>query len=248
MLTVGLTGGLACGKSTVARLLQQRGFHVLQADLLAHQIMQPGGQIYEQVVQAFGADILIGAPGSPIDRSRLAAKAFAQNASRLPELNALVHPAVIVAQDEWMRGIALTDPSGIAVVEAALIFEAHSESQFDKMIVVVAPEDRKIERYAERVLSALEQIEGPLDPTTRAKLLPDARAEAERRIAAQIPDEVKRSKADFVIENAGTLAELDTQVANIAASLRALAGGTQAEDAHATGVRGENAEGPPKSS
>jgi dephospho-CoA kinase len=216
VLRVGLTGGLASGKSTVALQFRERGLHVLFADVLAHELMQPERPVYHEVVQAFGAEVLSAGEGSPIDRAKLAKKAFAAGASRITELNSIVHPAVIRAQEEWMAEVAVRDPHGIAVVEAALLYEAHAEEQFDKMVVVVAPKDLRIARYIERVVSGAEGSE-------RERRLRDAHTDAERRIAAQIPDEVKRAKADFVIENAGSLAELKAQTEQVITALRSLA-------------------------
>ena len=216
MLRVGLTGGLASGKSTVALQFRERGLHVLFADALAHELMQPGRPVYQEVVRAFGTNILTSGEGSPIDRKKLAAKAFAAGASRIAELNAIVHPAVIRAQEDWMAEVAARDPHGIAVVEAALLYEAQAERQFDKMVVVVAPIDLRIARYAERVVSGSEGVE-------REERLREARADAARRITAQIPDEVKRRKADFVIENSGSLAELGAETEQVITALRSLA-------------------------
>jgi dephospho-CoA kinase len=220
VLRVGLTGGLACGKTTVARMFEERGIPVLYADLLAHELMQPGLPVYEEIVRAFGADILSGAMGTAIDRARLAAKAFAPGASRVQELNAIVHPAVIRAEQEWMDQIEARDPNGIAVVEAALIYEADHDDHFDKMIVVVAPEAQKIERYAERVVRAFELLHGVLPPEERERRLQAKRDDAKQRIASQIPDDVKRAKAEIVIENSGSTAELQAQVDSIVARLR----------------------------
>lgn len=215
MLRVGLTGGLASGKSTVALQFRERGLHVLFADALAHELMQPERPVYHEVIRVFGSDILSAGKGSPIDRAKLAKKAFAAGASRIAELNAIVHPAVIRAQEEWMAEVAVRDPHGIAVVEAALLYEAHAEEQFDKMVVVVAPKELRIARYAERVISG---VEGP----ERERRLRDAQADAARRIAAQISDEVKRDKADFVIDNGGSLAELAAQTDQVITGLRSL--------------------------
>jgi dephospho-CoA kinase len=220
VLRVGLTGGLASGKTTVARMFEERGIPVLYADLLAHELMQPGMPVYEEIVRVFGAEILSGDLGTPIDRARLAAKAFAPGVSRIHELNAIVHPAVIRVEGEWMEQIEARDPNGIAVVEAALIYEAGSDKRFDKMIVVVAPEPQKIERYAERVVRAFEASHGVLPPEERELRLQAKREDAKQRIASQIPDDVKRARADYVIENSGSTAELEAEVDSVVACLR----------------------------
>jgi dephospho-CoA kinase len=191
MLRVGLTGGVACGKSTVGKMLADRGAHFLRADVLAHQLYEPGATAYNAVVQAFGRDILR-ADGC-IDRVALANKAFPD---RIAELNAIVHPAVIEAQNRWMSEAEASDPNGIAVVEAALLIEAGAHTQFNKVIVVTSPFEQKVERYAARAAISPEE----------------AKREVERRAAAQFDDEEKARHADYVIENSGTLAELERQV------------------------------------
>ncbi len=202
MLRVGLTGGLACGKSTVAEMLARRGAHCLAADSLAHQLYAPGTIVYDKVVGLFGSGIL-DRDGS-INRARLARAVFP---NRVEELNAVVHPAVIEAQNRWMSEIEHDDPHGIAVVEAALIFEAGVEKDFDKIIVVTCAVEQKVERFARR--TGL-----PLDT---------ARAEVERRSAAQLSDAEKARRADYVIENSGSTAELEQQVEKVWKELRALA-------------------------
>src|SRR5690242_8053295 len=116
MLRVGLTGGIACGKSTVAQMLRQRGAHYLSADELAHQLYAPGAVAYDGVVRAFGSEILH--HDGTIDRKKLAGLAFP---NRIEELNAIVHPAVVHAQNKWMAELERGDPNGTAVVEAALL-------------------------------------------------------------------------------------------------------------------------------
>lgn len=210
MLRVGLTGGLASGKSTVARHFREHGLPVLLADLLAHDLMMPGRPVYDEIVRAFGLDILSAGEGSAIDRAKLAAKAFAPQAPRIAELNAIVHPAVLRAQEKWMEEIAHADPHGIAVVEAALLYEAGADSQFDKIVVVVAPKEMRMERYAARVATE--------HPERRQA----AREDAARRMAAQMSDAEKRRRADFVIENSGSMAELEAAAVKVISQLKAL--------------------------
>jgi len=202
VLRVGLTGGIACGKSTVARMLVSRGVHFLQADTLAHELYAPRTGVYNEVVRHFGREIL-NEDGS-INRHRLANRAFPD---RIGELNAIVHPAVIRAQNQWMDEMARKDPHGIAVVEAALIVEAGAAKDFDKLIVVTCDFQRKVERFAGRAGI-------PLDA---------ARAEVERRSAAQLSDEDKARRADYVIDNSGSLEETEGQVEKIWSKLQKLA-------------------------
>lgn len=195
MLRVGLTGGLGSGKTTVAAMMAARGAHVIQADQVAHRLMQPGQEVYEAVVRHFGREIV--QSDGTIDRAKLAEAAF--GAGRVEELNRLVHPAVIAYQQEWMQRIAEKEPKAIAVVEAALILEAGIKGRFDKLVMVTCPREQKIERYAQRVAAQGGDVDG-------------ARAEAERRIAAQMPDEEKIKVADYVIDNSGPLTATQSQV------------------------------------
>lgn len=200
MLRVGLTGGIACGKSTVGQMLRERGAHYLSADELAHQLYAPGAVAYEGVVRAFGREILNG--DQTVNRKKLAGLAFP---SRIDELNAIVHPAVVQAQNTWMTGVEHEQPDAVAVVEAALLLEAGAAKDFDKVIVVTCAAACKAQRYANRTGLPLEA----------------ARAEVERRTAAQFSDEEKARRADYVIENSGTLHELEPKVERLWMQLQA---------------------------
>lgn len=192
MLKVGLTGGVACGKSTIGQMLVARGAHLIRADEVAHQLMEPGQPVYEEVVRHFGRDILH-ADGS-IDRPKLAAAAFGGH--RVEELNRIVHPAVIAFQNQWMEKTGREHPEAVVIVEAALILEAGVQGRFDKIIVVTCQAEQKPARFA-----------------GRQKLsLADASAEVERRSLAQIADEEKVRAADFVINNSGDLWSAEQQV------------------------------------
>lgn len=200
MLRVGLTGGVSCGKTTVAQMLAQRGAHVVLADKIAHQLMGPGKPVYYEVVRHFGPDI-VGIDGA-IDRKKLAEIAF--GSGRIKELNQIVHPAVIAHQDAWMKEMAAKDPDGITVVEAALMLEAGVGKRFDKLVVVTCTLPQKIERFARR---------HNLD-------LAAAEREVTRRMAAQLPDEEKVRVADYVIDNSGPLDELEAKVDTLMMELR----------------------------
>jgi dephospho-CoA kinase len=203
MLRVGLTGGVACGKSTVGAMLAERGAHFLQADTLAHRLYAPGEPTYDAVVAHFGREILN--PDATVNRARLANTVFPH---RVAELNAIVHPAVIAAQNRWMAGVERADPHGVAVVEAALLVEAGAARDFDKLIVVTCNLDRKVEHYAHR-----------------ARISPDAaRVEVLRRGAAQLSDEEKVCHADFVIDNSGPIDDTARQVDAVWAALRSAGG------------------------
>jgi dephospho-CoA kinase len=203
LLRVGLTGGFACGKTTVAQLMAQRGAHVVLADEIAHQLMRPGEPVYYEVVRHFGPEI-VGIDGG-IDRKKLAEAAF--GSGRITELNQIVHPAVIAHQDAWMKEMAAKDLAGIAVVEAALMLEAGVAKRFDKLVVVTCTLAQKIERFARRNHLGM----------------PAAELEVARRMSAQLPDEEKVRVADYVIDNSGPLSELETKVDTLMAELGRLA-------------------------
>jgi dephospho-CoA kinase len=203
-------------------MFSELGLHVLDADVIAHELLHPGTSVYARLLETFGPAILTGESGSAIDRAKLAAAAFQAQPSRVDELNAIVHPAVIAQQEEWMQSVGASSPAAIGVVEAALIYEAGSASRFDKMIVVVAPVQAKIERYAERVLAAAE-AENPVGPAERVRLIEAARADAERRISAQMPDEEKARRADFVIDNSRGFEHLKAQVDAVVSALKSAA-------------------------
>jgi dephospho-CoA kinase len=207
LLKVGLTGGIASGKSAVAEMFAQLGAHVTKADDIAHQVMQPGEAVYAEVVRQFGTGILN--PDGTINRSRLAEAAFGQatrnQPSRVQELNRIVHPAVIEKQEQWMEDTGKRDPKAVAIVEAALILEAGAAKRFDRLVVVTCRPEQKIERWARR----MNIDEEP------------ARREVSRRTAAQLSDAEKVKAADYVIDNSGSLDETSKQVRAIYANLTA---------------------------
>ena len=209
MLRVGLTGGLGSGKSTVAAILRELGAEVIEADELGRAVMEPGQAVYEEIVREFGPEVVC--ENGRLDRAKLADLAF--RGGRLDDLNAIVHPAVIAAQGDWMRSIFQRNHEAIVVVESALIFEVERDARqrgesegllsywrrrFDRVIVVTASEELKITRYVER------RSPGKWDEQVAA----DARS----RLSQQIGDEQKASRADFVIENNSSLAELRQRV------------------------------------
>jgi len=202
VLKVGLTGGIAAGKSVVGEMFAALGAHVIQADEIAHQLMQPGDAVYQEVVAHFGAGILD--PGGTVNRARLAELAFGSKPSRVQELNQIVHPAVIRRQEEWMKQVAERDPHAIALVEAALILEADMAKRLDRLIVVTCRPEQRIERWARR-LNADEET---------------ARREVTRRMAAQLPDGEKIKAAHYVVDNSGSLDETRRQVKEIYADLK----------------------------
>jgi dephospho-CoA kinase len=191
MLRVGLTGGLGSGKSTVAGMFTELGAAVISADQLGRQLMQPGEPVYAAIVQRFGTGV-VRADGL-LDRRALAELAFQQN--QADALNHIVHPAVVAAQQEWMRGVFDKEPGRVAVVESALIFEVEKwgtapgwVERFDRLILVTVPDEVKIARFVARAAD-------------KAGAEVDARA----RLALQIPDAEKAARCDFVIDNSRSL-------------------------------------------
>jgi dephospho-CoA kinase len=186
MLKVGLTGGIASGKSFVGEALAGYGCFVIQADAIGHEVLAPNGEAYADAVREFGAEILT-ADGSSdrrdIDRRRLATLVFA-DAGKLERLNAIVHPAVMRREEALTAEFFARQPHGIAVVEAAILIETGSYRRFDQLILVFCAQEQQIERAMRRA--------GAVESDIRA------------RIGRQMPLEEKRKYAGFVIDTSGT--------------------------------------------
>jgi len=193
ILRVGLTGGIASGKSTVRELLAQLGCHTVDADRLVAQLYEPGRAGHTALVGAYGRGILL--DDGTIDRVKLADIAFA-NADEAKKLNALIHPIVIAATEELLQEIG----DGIAVVEATLMIESGGRQRYDKLVIVDVEPAVQIERGIARGL---------------------AREEVERRIANQIPREERLRHADYVIDNSGDRARLEAETHRVHELLRA---------------------------
>jgi len=201
MLRVGLTGGLGSGKSTVAGMFAELGAAVISADQLGRQLMQLGEPVYAAIVNTFGKGV-VRSDGS-LDRKKLAELAFQHN--QADALNHIVHPAVVAAEEEWMRGVFAKDPTRVAMVESALIFEVEKwgtapgwVQRFDKLILVTVPDEVKIARFVARM--------GTHDA---------AQMDARARLAMQIPDREKVGRCDYVIDNTGSLEATRALVENI---------------------------------
>ena len=196
MLRYGLTGGIASGKSAVAALLREMGFPVIDADPIAHKLMEPGQPAHDEVLREFGAD-LAGADGR-IDRAKLGAIVFAYP-DKLAKLNAILHPRVeqilLKQYEEWER-------SGVrdaAFVEAALLVESGFVSHLDGLVVVWCEPEQQLERLKARGMSEVD---------------------AKRRILAQLPLEEKLLRATYSIDCSGTMESTRVQVRALAAQLR----------------------------
>src|SRR5713101_2415189 len=196
MLRLGISGGIASGKSAVAAMLREMGFAVLDADSLAHRLIEPGQPAYNEVLQEFGQAVL--APDGRVDRAKLSAIVFADRA-RLDRLNAIVHPRVAEAVfrqfEEWQRG----GTRDAAFVEAALIIEAGIHKKLDGLVVAWCKPAQQLERLRARGLSE---------------------EEARRRIAMQLPVGEKLRYASEKIDCSGSLEQTRHQVEALAAKLR----------------------------
>ena len=189
-------------------MLRELGAQVTESDALGRAMMEPGQPVFAEIVRRFGPEVV--GPDGRLNRARLADLAFRQG--RLQELNSIVHPPVIEAQKRWMEEVAARDPDAIAVIESALILEVVRDARargdsaladwrrrIDRIIVVTAPDELKIARYAARVAPA---------GVDRAAV----EAEAWQRLAHQVPDAEKAAQADYVLDNSGDLAGLRAQV------------------------------------
>jgi dephospho-CoA kinase len=210
MLKVGLTGGIASGKSVVGEMFVALGARLVQADRISHSLMQPGEPVYDEVVRHFGREILN--PDGSVNRSKLAELAFGpagdERPSRIEELNRIVHPEVIRRQGAWMEEMGRQDSCAVAMVEAALILESGAAERFDRLVVVTCDLVQRTSRFAARQGIDLDV----------------ARKEVARRMAAQLPDEKKIEAADYVIDNSGSLDQTRVQAKQVWEKLRAEAG------------------------
>lgn len=195
MLRIGLTGGIGCGKSTVAAMMAELGCHVLDADKMAHALIAPGTPAYEEIIAKFGAQIL--SPDASINRPRLAGIVFA-DPDRLASLNAIVHPRVLRELDRELDRLARIDPQGIAVVEAALLIESGYHKGLDRIILVTCTREQQLERLT--------------NPTFGRAM---SREQAERRIAAQMPLEQKRKLGAGKIDEIDSSGSLDSTKAQV---------------------------------
>jgi dephospho-CoA kinase len=200
MLRAGLTGSIAVGKSFVSSVLTELGCHVLDADRTAREVVAPGSLGLRAVVEAFGSAVL--QPDGTLDRGKLGAIVFGDETKRA-RLNAILHPLIISAQDEWLQRCEAKDPQGIGIVDAALMIESGSYKRFDKLIVVHCRPELQLERLVKR------------DGLTVA--------EAGRRIAAQMPQEEKKKFADYLIDTSNGFDEARAQTRAVYEKLKALA-------------------------
>lgn len=188
-MNIGLTGGIATGKSTVAGLLARRGALVIDLDRIAREIVEPGQPALAQIAQRFGQDVL--RPDGALDRKKLGALVFADAAER-QALEAITHPAIRAVMKERMRRFEQDRPDRLTVVDVPLLYESGLASCFERVMVVYVPRAEQLKRLM-----------------SRDKLSED---EAEKRLAAQMDIEEKKKRADFLIDNSGSLQMTERQV------------------------------------
>jgi dephospho-CoA kinase len=195
MLLVGLTGNIASGKSSVAKLLERRGATLIDADLLARQAVRRGTPVFDAIRERWGDEVL--SPDGALDRGALRERVFGDE-NELEALNAMVHPEVAKLRDQSILE-ARARGDRIVVCDIPLLFEKHLTEEFDLLILVDAPRPMRLERLV------------------RDRGLHEA--DAMQMIAAQMPAELKRARADIVIDNTGSISDLEHRVEEVWARL-----------------------------
>ena len=203
MLRAGLTGGIACGKSAVAAMMRELGCYVLDADRMAHRLIEPGQPAYDDVVREFGREILD--EQGRVARAKLADIVFADPA-RLARLNAIVHPRVLRELDVELDWLARSDSQGVTVVEAALLVESGYHHSLDRLIVVWCTPEQQLVRLTDPAYGRGMTVE-----------------QARQRIAAQMSLAEKRKLADDEIDCSGTMDQTRRQVTELVEHLKRLA-------------------------
>ena len=199
-LAFGLTGGIACGKSTVARYFQDLGAHIIDADRVGHESIEPGRPAYQEILEHFGQDVLDSS--GHIDRKKLGPTVFA-DPQKLQILNSIVHPRILGRVQELAAGEQRRNPHAVVIVDAALIFESGIGGTLRKVMVAWCRPEQQLER-----LMAKTGV---------------SREEALRRIQVQMPVEEKRRRADYVIDCSGSREETRRQAEQLFRELQTLA-------------------------
>ncbi|WP_339172776.1 dephospho-CoA kinase [Paenibacillus sp. FSL H7-0943] len=189
-MIIGLTGGIASGKSTVSALLVNKGARLVDADVIAREVMLPGHEVLAAAAKQFGKEILF--PDGTLNRAKLGEIVF-QDPVALQTLNNLTHPAIRQEIKDRMYSMEQEEPKRLIIVDIPLLFESGLETLFHEIVVVYVPREMQIARLIERNRLSLE--------------------EAEARLNAQMDIEQKRNKADYIIDNSGDLAYTEQQVA-----------------------------------
>lgn len=191
MLLIGLTGNIASGKSTVARLLSERGATIIDADVLARRVVEPGMPAFDEIVRRWGQVVV--APDGSLDRDALRRLVFSRH-EQLEDLNGIVHPEVAAYRDRLVNE-ARHRGDRLVVQDIPLLFERGIVDQFDRIVLVDAPRPLRLDRLMrERGLTETDAMD---------------------MITAQMPAELKRARADYIIENTGTVRELEERVSEV---------------------------------
>ena len=198
---VGITGGIACGKTTVSERLAEKGAIPINADEIGHQLLKSNSPVLDELVDAFGQGIL--EESGDISRKELGAIVFKDKSAR-ERLNAILHPLIIQRSRSRARRLVTEDPSCVALLDAPLLIEAGAYDSVDLIVVVTASPETQLQRTLER---------------SRAQNRPLTESEAQARIDSQMPVSEKVKYADVVIENDGTLEELNKKVDQLWAQL-----------------------------
>ncbi len=200
MISVGLTGGIGCGKSTVAGMFASFGAVTINSDDIGRTLMQPGNVVYDRIVSGFGSEMVD--DNGQLDRVKLADIVF-HNLEKLKHLNAIVHAPVLREIDRQVQLARRKDPNAVILVESAVLFEAGQNRRFDKMVVVWCNPEQQVERYVAKSRISVEDVR--------------------RRMDAQMPGEEKKRLADFVIDTSGPMEDSEKQSREIFTQLQTLA-------------------------
>lgn len=188
-MNIGLTGGIACGKSTVAAMLVRRGALLVDADRIAREVVEPGAPVLIQVIDRFGADLLL--EDGSLDRKKLGERVFG-NPGALKDLEALLHPPIRTTMRERMQAYETQHPDKLVVVDVPLLYESNLQAMYNQVMVVYVPRSVQMERLMKR------------DGLTEEQ--------ANKRLNSQMPIETKKELADIVIDNSGTMEETEQQI------------------------------------
>jgi dephospho-CoA kinase len=188
-MNIGLTGGIACGKSTVASLLVKRGVNLVDADQIARDVVLPGSPVLAQVAERFGREVLF--EDGSLNRKKLGEMIFNDEAAR-KQLEGILHPPIRASMREQMARFELLQPDKLVVVDVPLLFESNLSFMFEQVMLVYIPPELQLKRLMTR------------DSINREQ--------AEKRLQSQMPIESKKSLADIIIDNSGTLEETEKQL------------------------------------
>jgi dephospho-CoA kinase len=188
-MNIGLTGGIACGKSTVASMLVDLGALLIDADKLAREVVMPGRPALKQIAERFGQSVIL--PDGSLHRKALGEIVFNESSAR-KDLEAITHPRIREAMWEQMRQAEAAEPEKLVVVDVPLLYESGLQEYFQKVMVVYVPEAVQLKRLMQRDAISLEA--------------------AQLRLKAQMPIEQKKLLANIIIDNSGSLSETEQQI------------------------------------